>query len=166
MKILIISDSHGNENIVADAIRIEQPDMVVHAGDIGYEIHQVLDPRYRNYELYYVLGNCDTWLGRYGYPRIAQFKIPGTVSYSVMLCHGDQFGVKGGSAHLLKAAREHYADIVIYGHTHYQEYEWIDNILFINPGSIGYNRTYSVLTVSDDGDLDVQQCMVPEYYHA
>lgn len=166
MKILIVSDSHGDKDIVADAIRIEQPNMVIHAGDIGYEIHQVLDPRYRDYELHYVLGNCDTWLAQYGYPRTATFKIPGAISYSVLLCHGDQYGVKGGNGHLIKAARDAYADIVIYGHTHYQEHAWIDNMLFINPGSIRFGRTYTVLTVDEDGNLDVEESMVPEYYHS
>jgi putative phosphoesterase len=55
---------------------------------------------------------------------------------------------------LLYHAKEAQADIVCFGHTHRPYVEEIDNILFINPGSLCYPRskypepTYCILDTS------------------
>ena len=56
---------------------------------------------------------------------------------------------------LLKLAKNNHIDIVVYGHTHIPVYKTIDNVTFINPGSLTYPRgesdkSFGILTIDDD----------------
>ena len=70
--------------------------------------------------------------------------------------HRQQAGYTyAGLAHF---AREHYADVVLYGHTHVPDLfrDEESGILYVNPGSLSRprqsdrSRTYVILTISDD----------------
>ncbi len=140
MKILIISDSHAkNEWIILKP----HYDLIIHAGD-----HQMT----RNWMLvntdYYVDGNND-WGN--------QFQQVFTIdNLKFLLVHGDEQHVKsknGVNDELLALAKEVAANIVIFGHTHMPLIETIDNITFINPGSVAKpkllngKKTYAELEI-------------------
>ena len=59
MKILILSDSHGNHDLVRKAIGQEAPiDMLIHAGDVEGDLDKILGKK-RDYEIRAVAGNMD-----------------------------------------------------------------------------------------------------------
>lgn len=60
-----------------------------------------------------------------------------------------------GIKSLYKYAKENNIDFVVFGHTHIPTYETIDNITFINPGSLTYPRdgsdkSFGILTIDDN----------------
>ena len=75
--------------------------------------------------------------------------------YRIYLTHGHLFGVKHSLARLYQRALDLGAAIVIYGHTHISHQEQIGNILFLNPGSITWPRSFeytlAVLELQPDG---------------
>lgn len=163
MKILILSDSHGNHDLVRRAIGQEAPiDMLIHAGDVEGDLEQVLGPK-RDYEIRVVAGNMD-WL-----PSLDSELCFPVGSHVVYLTHGHRIGVHGGTKRLRERARECGADIAIYGHIHRPVYETgqEDGVTVINPGSIakprqeGWRKSYAVMTVGEDGSVDVRFKYLP-----
>lgn len=127
MKILIISDSHSKN----DWLELRKYyDYVVHGGD-----HQMSKEWMINNVDYYVDGNND-----WGEKKINTFEIDGI---NFCLIHGDGYDIKNKnnwSSKLLDLAIEKKSDVLIYGHTHVPNINFISNILFINPGSISKPR--------------------------
>lgn len=131
MKILIISDSHGNRKVIDEALRKESDaDITVHAGD-GWE--DIREDEVRR--LISVPGNCDR--GASG-ERIRFFEAGGV---RFMLTHGDAFRVSYGTGRLVREARERGCDAVIFGHTHRSLISEEDGIILINPGTSSRSRS-------------------------
>lgn len=158
MKIVIVSDSHCNNEALRYAIRQEQPfDLLIHAGDVQGNIDAILPVRFREYEVVCVRGNCD-----YGtsYPAEDLIPIRGEGwQRNIYVCHGHGYSVRRDDSLLLEAARRQLADVVIYGHTHMPVcYETADNILVINPGSVSEprqadrKRSYAILQFDEGGE--------------
>lgn len=169
MKILVISDSHGDMAGVRYAIGREMPiDMLIHCGDVGVDLKKELGAG-RSYELKIVRGNCD-----FGgsYPPLLLFKAG---YYRIVVVHGDHYNAfDPDRAALRKLARTTHADIVCYGHTHIWEnyYDEENGILFLNPGSVSRPRmrpdgtrkkTYAVLTISEDALPKAEIHEMPDY---
>ncbi len=142
MKILIISDSH----LKNDWVQLTGDyDIVIHAGD-----HQMSREWIITHTDYYVDGNND-W-GQ-------QFQQTFTLEkLKFLLVHGDEQHVKaknGVSDELIALARNQQADIIIFGHTHVPLITTMDDMTFINPGSISKPRllqgqkTYASLEIKD-----------------
>lgn len=168
-KIVIVSDSHQQNDYLRYALGQEQPfDILIHAGDVEGDIDLILPPDKRDYDIVCVRGNCDrgAW-----YPRAVSLSIDGDVwSRSIYICHGDQYKVKLNDSLLLAAARKECADVVIYGHTHIANcYETEDGILVINPGSVAlpappeYRHSYAVLQIDEDGFMEAAIKYLPEH---
>lgn len=154
MKILVVSDSHGDGACLRYAIGREMPiDMLIHCGDIEGDLNKFLGAG-RDYELKAVKGNCD-FSG--SYPSMLKFKAG---FYTIVVVHGDHYNVMDPERRgLKKLAREQLADVVCYGHTHIWDNTEEDGVLYLNPGSVSRPRmqpdgsrkkTYAVLTISDD----------------
>ena len=58
LKLLLFSDSHGNVANMADAVRLERPDRVLHMGDLARDAEE-LARRFPDIPVTYVPGNCD-----------------------------------------------------------------------------------------------------------
>ena len=144
MKVLVMSDSHGAKNSMLQAVKKESPDYILHLGDNEWDT-SVLSEIYPDIPLRVVKGNCD---GFSGLPATEGFALEGK---NILMTHGHLFYVKTSMSRLQKYAKEQKPDIVLFGHTHipYKE-EWKD-MLFINPGSIGYStpKTYAVISIID-----------------
>lgn len=170
-KIVIVSDSHGNDEFLRYPIRQEQPfDLLIHAGDVEGNIDDILPPRFREYQVVCVKGNCDRFIS-YSYPSQELIPIKGDVwQRNIMVCHGDQYDVKNGKEQLLAAGRSQLADVIIYGHTHAPVcYETEDGILVINPGSVAFphqpdrKHTYAVLLIDEDGYMSAAIKQIPDH---
>lgn len=147
MKILVISDTHGNINRAFTAhTRSEPVDAVIHLGDGSADadlLREALDVPVIN-----VAGNCDPGSNA---PRERVWECEGK---RILLTHGDAYQVKSGLAKLRQRAQEIGADAVLFGHTHQGVHENHAGLLLVNPGTLsnaGHHRSYAVLTITTEG---------------
>ena len=141
MKILVMSDSHGNITNMLTAVRRENPEMILHLGDHHTDCRDLRE-RFPAIPLRAVKGNCD----RAGELETDEF----ICEYlRIMMVHGHRFNVKYSLDALITNALYKDADIVLYGHTHIAQAGKFEGIHVINPGSIGYNGSYCVLRIEN-----------------
>jgi len=126
MKILVMSDTHGDAEIIQTVkSRHPEADVVIHCGDseLDYD-HPYLEGIKR------VRGNCDR---DKRFPDEELFEVEGK---KIFVTHGHLFNVKSTVMNLFYRAKEVEADAVFFGHSHVLGAELVDNALFVNPGSL------------------------------
>ena len=144
MKVIIVSDIHGSSEKlkqVIDFMKAEEIDQMIILGDIfnnyyelnvsSKEINELLWNIYN--KLVVVRGNCDSTFDETLLPV-------GFVDHYETVINGIRCYFHHG--HL----RTNYKDsIKLYanGHTHVAKLEKIDDVIFLNPGSIGRPRDYT-----------------------
>lgn len=122
MKIVVVSDSHRNTDVLEKIVMTTNADMYLHAGDSALP-EALIRP------FVSVRGNCDA----YPYEISRTVELEGLRLY---ITHGHLFS----KTRLIKNAKALNCQIAIYSHTHIAEIEKIDDIYVINPGSIAYPR--------------------------
>ena len=129
MKILVLSDSHGNLTNMELAVERTNPNLIFHLGDCwrdGERLHE----QFPDIPLEQVPGNCDC---RPGEPAE---KLLILREKRILLCHGHTYGVKQSLLNAGYAAEEQALDLFLFGHTHrpccFQE---PDGLWVLNPGS-------------------------------
>lgn len=133
MKILLISDSHGNNDRMTQILNREKPvDMVVHCGDI--EGGEYLLEKTAGCPLQVVRGNNDFFTEL---PQELEFDVGGK---HVFLTHGHYYYVSMGTEKIIEEAKSRAADIVVFGHTHRPCVAYAENLIAVNPGSCAYPR--------------------------
>ena len=142
MKILVLSDSHGNVNNMVRAVELEQPRMVFHLGDCWRD-GQRLHSWFPELPFEQVPGNCDF---RSSEDLEHLLFIEGK---RMLICHGHTYGVKQSLLSAALRAEEQNLDLFLFGHTHKPLVDMHGKTLFLNPGSIGdYGRpTYGIVTI-------------------
>lgn len=130
MKVLAVSDSHGDYEAICRAVERERPDMLAHLGD-GWRDVDEARRRFPELPVERVPGNCDL---RAGEDAVRVVLLEGR---RIMLCHGHTFGVKYDLNRLLYAALEREADAVLFGHTHRPYVDVVQGVVMLNPGAIG-----------------------------
>lgn len=147
MRILVVSDSHGDFNNLKKAIAAQpKAEYIIHCGDGWREVEQ-LKPVYSD-RLIAVRGNCD-WSSNL--PDIETVTLGGK---KLFITHGHIFNAKYNIYNLVCAAREQKADILLFGHTHLALNEYDEGIYILNPGSCrGYGATYGFIDITDKGDI-------------
>ncbi|MBQ8025631.1 MAG: metallophosphoesterase [Oscillospiraceae bacterium] len=145
MKILVVSDSHGNKKALLEAAGRETPDVILHLGDYARDC-LALRLRCPGRQILAVRGNCD---GPSPEPAQRELTLAGK---KILMTHGHLYGVKRSTETLEDEGFAQDADAVLYGHTHVAGWKRLGNMLLINPGSIGFEGTYAVLTI-EDGQL-------------
>ena len=151
MKILIVSDTHGNIELLESVIKRYRlsVDMVIHLGDHLADFNGVMQD-FPTMARLGVLGNCDfAWM-----QTGARFE--GSFSAEnrrIFYTHGHKYNVKYGLEYIISNAKLNKCDIVLFGHTHVSMCEEINGVLVINPGSLAYprdnsNGSYALLTIS------------------
>lgn len=147
MKVLVISDTHGNLSRAFSAHTLSGPvDAIIHLGDGAADadlLREALDVPVIN-----VAGNCDPGSNA---PRERVWECEGK---RILLTHGDAYKVKSGLARLRQRAEEVGADAVLFGHTHQGVLEDHAGLLLVNPGTLsnaGHNRSYAVLMITPEG---------------
>lgn len=142
MKVLLISDNHGEQGIIYDAYSKNAGDINIHLGDSEFN--------YDDSELshfFRVKGNCDI---DQRFPIEEYDKNSG-----VFLTHGHLYDIKPSRKQLVKRASEYEAKYAVYGHSHIAYVEKINGIYCINPGSISlpkgeWGGSYAVLDTEED----------------
>jgi len=146
MKLLVISDTHGNYTLALKAHSLSEPvDIIVFLGDglSDTELMQdIIDT-----DFVCVAGNCD--LGSSA-PRELLWECEGK---RILLTHGDAYRVKFGLERLKQRALEVRADLVLFGHSHVATQETYLDILFLNPGTMlntDPDKSYAVIDVEKE----------------
>lgn len=146
MRILVVSDSHGNEYALRQAIA-EQPTtrVLLHLGDGAREAADVAE-QFPSLTVYGVRGNCD-W-GCHDIPENREECFGGK---RIFMTHGHIYNVKYGLYTLDCAARERQVDIALFGHTHQPLTDYADGLYLLNPGSLRYSGTYGIVDITPAG---------------
>ena len=138
MLYLVFSDSHGDVSQASWIIEQfkDRANGVIHLGDHADDFHKLQQKYQDKYGMAFlnVRGNCDLASPD---PDLRTFTVE---KRKVLLVHGHQQHVKFGTDELRLLAREHGANIVLYGHTHMPDLTEEDGLMILNPGSIGEPR--------------------------
>ena len=145
MKLLILSDSHGNIDNMTRAVSLTAPRTLVHLGDCWKDA-QRLHEAFPALDFLQVPGNCDF---RPGEPLERLITLE---NKRILLCHGHTYGVKQSLLSAQRAAAAQRADLFLFGHTHQGLQTWQGNLLLLNPGSIGdyLKPSYAVVNIEND----------------
>lgn len=150
MRILVISDTHGNLRPLRALADGGPYDYLLHAGDYLADLAPCADlagvppERCRG-----VAGNCDYPVEQ---PAEAVLELGGA---RILLAHGHQYGVKRDVQRIYYRAAELGCQAAVFGHSHVPLCAREGGILLFNPGSPGRPRlpgapgSYGLLTVAD-----------------
>lgn len=145
MKILVLSDSHGNSYNIRKALDIHKDiNRIVFLGDGERDIDCVSE-EIGSTPLTAVRGNCDS-----SFSSLNTVELLRAGNHLIYCTHGYMEHVKYGIGELMKNAKTAGADIVLYGHTHLQECSYEDGIYIMNPGSIN-DYEYGIVEISPAG---------------
>ncbi len=132
IRVGILSDSHGllRPEVVC---QLSDCSHILHAGDIVRESD--LDELSFYGNVYAVRGNCDTAPWAYRLQGLLRFEIGGV-----------RFLMVHDRRNLPRDPGD--ARVIICGHTHHYEEESMDGRLYLNPGSCGYPRYGTEVTMA------------------
>jgi putative phosphoesterase len=148
VRILVVSDSHGNTSNLKEAMhRHPEVTRVLHCGDGEADV-AALATAFPSVSFDAVRGNCDRG-GLFPLQRV--LRIAGR---RIFMTHGHCYGIKYGVGSLLEQGHKDRAEVVLFGHTHHRLIERHEGILLVNPGSIAgrfpaRTATYVVLDLAD-----------------
>lgn len=144
MKILVVSDSHGNTDKLTRAIQASAPfDMIIHCGDGIRDIGSVNIPD--GVIVAAVRGNTDL----HSQDDFEELILENIDGQRVAVTHGHRFNVKAGTTLLYSEAKKLGADAAFFGHTHVRQFTAGSPVLF-NPGSLSDN-SYGIVDTSEKG---------------
>ncbi len=127
MRIVVASDSHGNNQVLDQLYKHYDADLYLHCGDLEDDpIH------YPNW--IFVQGNNDWW-GTFAKQRSIPVR-----GHKVYMTHSDRCSYFHREDHLVRLAQMHDCDVAVYGHTHASKILVRDQVLLVNPGSISFPR--------------------------
>ena len=151
MKILVFSDSHGNDLYMQKAAKMHpDAELLIYLGD---GLADFLSLPSGNSAKLYVRGNCDWQPSHSNIPLIDSITLEGK---KIVFLHGHTHGAKGGMGTLKPLAQDMGADILLFGHTHAATEHYEDGIYYLNPGSIGgvsAEPTFGIITLRENGIL-------------
>ena len=133
MKILIVSDTHGRDSKLEEAVMRETPfDMLVHCGDV--EGREFYIEALAECPCCIIAGNNDFFSDL---EREEEIEIAG---YKTLVTHGHYYGVSMDITGVIEEAKARECQMVFFGHTHKPVAVERDGILAVNPGSLSYPR--------------------------
>ena len=145
-KVLVISDTHNRTDRAEKVITELQDhiDAVYFLGDY-LEDGERLARKYPRLAFLCVAGNCDFT------SRNPSFEV-NVAGHKLFLCHGHRYGVKDGYDSIRSVGIAGGYDVVLFGHTHIPFAQDEEELLLLNPGSIGmpfaiYGSDYAVLNL-------------------
>ncbi len=142
IKLLIISDNHGEPGISYDVYGRNAGDLNVHLGDSEFHYDDTEMSHFNR-----VKGNVD---GDTRYP-VEEYNDDAKAFYT----HGHFYNVKKSRQTLAERANEYGAKYAFYGHSHIAKAENIEGVYCINPGSISVSKgqwpeSYAVIDTETD----------------
>lgn len=129
MLIAVISDTHGNKNIILkirQEIKKRNIKGVIHLGDNIDDVEEIIEGL--DCKFYGVRGNCD--LSSFPEELIVSIE-----NKRFFITHGHRYGVKAGLNNIFYKGRELGVDAVLFGHTHIKIISKEEGMWVINPGS-------------------------------
>ena len=153
MKILIVSDTHGQEKNLEEVLEKESPiDALIHLGDL--EGGEDFINTHVSCPAYLVSGNNDFFCSL---PREREITLGNS---KVLLTHGHYYYVSLGVEELRRQAASRDYQVVMFGHTHKPYFETKDGVTILNPGSLSYPRqegkkpSYVLMEINEKGEVD------------
>lgn len=143
MKVLVISDSHSRLEHIISMYILEEPDIVICAGDYSKDALE-LSFLHEESQYYIVRGNCDFY--DYNFKDILEFSIH---KHKFYLSHGHLQGVKNNYKNLEYEVEKAMANIAIFGHTHLAYYKEKNSIHYFNPGA-AKDGNYGVIHIENE----------------
>lgn len=149
MRILVLSDIHGNIDVLNKVIDNEYYDNIIFLGDM-YGYHELFSGEEVKNKLYslnaiMVRGNCDNVLPL-NIPEIMNFKL-NNITFTIT--HGHKYNQLNNTYN---------QDILLLGHTHVGMINNVDNYIIANPGSIAKPRDGSLASyiIIDDNYITLK----------
>lgn len=147
-KIGLVSDSHGNlENLKKAVDQMGDVDLIIHMGDYisdGEEIRT-----WTNTPVMAVKGNMDSYERKK--PDFIITEVEGIPLY---IAHGHRENVKWGPEDFAYKVKSNDCKIGIYGHTHRKDFQKIDDVIIVNPGSCSLPnddfKSFAILTLDNN----------------
>ena len=154
MRILVLSDSHGNVENMARCVERTDPNIILHLGDCQRDA-EALHRQFPAIPMQSVPGNCD-W-GAVDAPEV----LTEYGGVRILMMHGHTRNVKTSTLSAIYAAREMGAQILLFGHTHRPMVDYNGALWVMNPGSVGRGnpRTYGIITITD-GRMDCSTYLI------
>lgn len=144
MRILVLSDSHGDWRTLEKAIKAQPTaEVVVYLGD-GYRDFEHCMPLLEGKRVYAVKGNNDDTIE---YPKNEVISVGGVKIY---LCHGNSEGVDFTLGRIIAIAQENDCKLALHGHTHVQNETYYDGVRVFCPGAIKSDE-YGVIDIINGG---------------
>lgn len=134
MRILIMSDSHGDTKRFDKVIDAFSPHMIIHLGDVEKDVNYLEDV-YPQIPLHAVVGNNDPWCRR------CAEKVIEVEGIKIFLTHGHLYGVWDGGCRVAQRAEELGCSVALFGHSHIPVNEVFGTVRAFNPGSISRPRS-------------------------
>lgn len=157
MKILVFSDSHGNDYKMALAVKKHKDaNAIIFCGD-GHRDIEDLRKTFPKKNIFAVRGNCD-WCN--DLPLLMTVELGGK---KILVTHGHAQYVKEGLDRLTRLGHSENADIVLFGHTHRSLTTADSRMLIMNPGSIGFDGCYGIIDI-DEATGTITANEYPENY--
>jgi hypothetical protein len=174
----VLADTHVSDRVPAltpqllDAIRGASPEAIFLAGDLSKP--EVMTILAQIAPVYAVQGNQD-WLRGNHLPKELWFEVNNVhillthghvnmalymLNYLRLLLTGQKMSLRSIEQRLAK--RYPRANLVIYGHTHFQVYHQLGQQWFLNPGAAyphklnGHHIEYALLEISAQGEIHVK----------
>jgi putative phosphoesterase len=130
-KLLVLSDSHGNPDLVSAIVRTELPfDTLIFCGDGLADLVRAELPK--EFGVCAVRGNVDRINGLDG-DDVAVEEIE---SVRIFVTHGDQSGVRDTTVSIRNEAAKEDCVLIIFGHTHIPYLNAAGNPVVLNPGAV------------------------------
>ncbi len=144
MRILVLSDSHGQAKAMQRAIEAQPTaEAVIFLGD-GYRDFEYCKKFIGDRRIYAVKGNNDFYCE---YPLR---QIINECGENIYISHGHYEYVKSTLNKILVKAKDSDCKIALYGHTHNQRAEYYDGTHLFCPGAL-YKNEYGVIDITDNG---------------
>lgn len=147
MRILVLSDSHGNTGAILKALA-DQPaaSTIIHLGDGERDFLDLAGPL-SGRQVFQVSGNCD-FGALEPWERIEIFQ-----GVPFFLCHGHKYHVKTGLDYLFMETCKRKCKIALFGHTHLALTDYRNGVYLMNPGSVGKGTqpSYGIVDITPQG---------------
>ncbi|OGO81370.1 MAG: YfcE family phosphodiesterase [Clostridiales bacterium GWC2_40_7] len=157
MKILVLSDTHGDTNKAEEAIRSNREvNLIIHLGDY-FRDAQKLSSLFPEIPIEYIYGNSDFMIE--DVPAEKMIEVDGK---RIFITHGHRYSVKWDYDKLYRKAEEMNADLLLFGHTHVADIIEKGGYCVLNPGSTSdprddSNESYAIIEI-DNGRVAPRLC--------
>ena len=148
IRLLVLSDSHRDAITLGQVLRLHpEANAVFFLGDGEQEfLSPAIAALYEGKIVTALAGNCDFS------SQLPTEQLVPIGGKRIFALHGHTRFVKYGMQDLMEAAREHQADVVLYGHTHVPKSERIDGVFYLCPGSVR-DGAYGMVDITDKGEI-------------